>query len=94
MKRVLPVVILAAAVLSACPSNPQPQQVSVQPNMMAYQPGTGVVQRVLPTPASANLNRLEVKMDNGTVQYVDTDSREFQRGTRIALSESREIRKQ
>jgi hypothetical protein len=49
---------------------------------------------VFPTPASANLHRLEVKMDNGTVQYVDTDSREFQRGMRIALSEDRQIRKQ
>jgi hypothetical protein len=94
MKRALPVVILAAALLPACQSNPPPQQVAVQPSVMAYQPGTGVVQRVFPTPASANLNRLEVKMDNGTVQYIDTDSRDFQRGTRIALSENREIRKQ
>jgi hypothetical protein len=94
MKRALPVVILAAAVLSACQSNPPPQSGAVQPNVMAYQPGTGVVQRVFPTPASANLHRLEVKMDSGAVQYVDTDSREFQRGMRIALSENREIRKQ
>lgn len=93
MKRALPVVILAAAVLSACSSNPRPET-AIQPNVMVYQPGTGVVQRVFPTPASANLNRLEVKMDNGQVQYVDTDSRDFQRGMRIALSEDRQIRKQ
>ena len=86
MKRVLPLLV----VLAGCAGNPPPQQ----PNVIAYQPGSGVVQRVFPAPASANLHRLEVKMDSGAVQYVDTDSREFQRGTRIALSEDRQIRKQ
>ena len=89
MKRVLPFLI----VLAGCSSTP-PAQTPVQPNVIAYQPGSGVVQRVFPAPASTNLNRLEVKMDNGAVQYVDTDSREFQRGMRIALSEDRQIRKQ
>jgi hypothetical protein len=89
MKRALAFLIL----LAGCSSNPPPQT-AIQPNVMAYQPGSGVVQRVFPTPASANLQRLEVKMDNGAVQYVDTDSREFQRGMRIALSEDRQIRKQ
>ena len=90
MKRVIPVLALAA--LAACSSNPP--QTATPSNVMAYQPGSGVVQRVFPAPASANLNRLEVKMDSGAVQYVDTDSREFQRGMRIALSEDRQIRKQ
>jgi hypothetical protein len=88
MKRAFAFLIL----LAGC-SSPAPQT-AIQTNVMAYQPGSGVVQRVFPTPASANLHRLEVKMDNGTVQYVDTDSREFQRGMRIALSEDRQIRKQ
>jgi hypothetical protein len=90
MKRFIPCLVIA---LAGCGSNPVPEK-AIQPNVMTYQPGSGVVQRVFPTPASANMNRLEVKMDNGTVQYVDTDSRDFQRGTRIALSEDRQIRKQ
>lgn len=94
MKRALPLAIVAAAMLGACSSTPPQAERPVQPNVMAYQPGAGTVQRVFPTPASANLNRLEVKMDNGQVQYVDTDSKEFQRGMRIALSEDRQIRKQ
>lgn len=93
MKRALPFAIIAAAVLGACSSTPQPQR-PIQPNVVAYQPGAGTVQRVFPTPASSNLTRLEVKMDSGQVQYVDTDSKEFQRGMRIALSEDRQIRKQ
>jgi hypothetical protein len=91
MKRLVP--FLIAAALAGCQST-TPAQKPIQPNVMAYQPGSGVVQRVFPTPASTNLQRLEVKMDNGAVQYVDTDSREFQRGMRVALSEDRQIRKQ
>ena len=89
MKRVIPFLFVA---LAGCGSNPVPEK-AIQPNVMSYQPGSGVVHRVFPTPASANMNRLEVKMDNGSVQYVDTDSRDFQRGNRIALSEDRQIRK-
>jgi hypothetical protein len=93
MKIVLPVLVAATAALAACSTPPGPEK-AIQSNVMAYQPGAGVVQRVFPTPASANLHRLEVRMDNGTVQYVDTDSRDFQRGMRIALSEDRQITKQ
>jgi len=32
-------------------------------------------------------------MDNGAVQYVDTPSREFSRGTRVSLSEDHVIRR-
>jgi hypothetical protein len=42
---------------------------------------------------TAPMQRLEIKMDNGTVQYVDTPNREFTRGTRVTLTEDRLIRK-
>jgi hypothetical protein len=56
---------------------------------------------VNPTPASSAatggtaqpMQRLEIKMDNGTVQYVDTPSREFTKGMRVSLSEDRHIKK-
>ena len=87
--------VIAVAVLVGCAANPPqpPRAVNIQPNVMVYQPGTGTVQRVFATPAQASLQRLEVRMDSGLVQYIDTDSTEFARGTRIALSDDRMIRK-
>jgi hypothetical protein len=32
-------------------------------------------------------------MDNGKIQYVDTASREFSKGTRVTLTEDRVIRR-
>src|SRR5512140_729185 len=43
--------------------------------------------------SSANrLNRLVIRMDRGGTQYIDTDSNEFQRGTRVELTPDRMIR--
>lgn len=54
------------------------------------------------TPASAGatgaagerLNRLTIRMDDGRRQYLDTDSSEFTRGTRVRLTDARLIEKQ
>ena len=47
-----------------------------------------------PAPAPAEpMQRLEIKMDNGKIQYVDVPSREFTRGTRVTLTEDRLIRR-
>ena len=102
-------VIAAAATLSACSVNPPPQSGGPSPtpnivtNVHPYRAGSGVVQSVAPTPVmpgasasagtTAPMQRLEIKMDNGTVQYVDTPNREFTRGTRVTLTEDRLIRK-
>ena len=54
------------------------------------------------TPASAGatgaaaerLNRLTIRMDDGRRQYLDTDSSEFTRGTRVRLTDARLIERQ
>jgi hypothetical protein len=45
------------------------------------------------SPASQPLQRLEIKMDNGSIQYVDTPAREITKGMRVTLTEDRLIRK-
>jgi len=68
-----------------------------------YRPGTGVVESVNPAPSpftaaagggAEQLNRLTIRMDDGRRQYLDTDSGEFTRGTRVRLTDARLIEKQ
>jgi hypothetical protein len=105
MLRALPLAVLAAA-LGACSTPPQPggpAQASprIVTNVHPYKSGSGTVQAVHATPASAAaagassqpIQRLEIKMDDGTIQYVDTTSREFPRGTRVVLTEDRYIKR-
>jgi hypothetical protein len=48
----------------------------------------------VPSSSAGRLNRLAIKMDaGGDIQYVDTDSNEFQKGTRVELTPDRMIRK-
>ncbi|HZO01239.1 MAG TPA: hypothetical protein VFB93_08580 [Burkholderiales bacterium] len=105
----LAIVSAALATLGACSTSTPPQTggPSTQPNIVTnvhpYQAGTGVIQTVMPTPVlqsaapsgakSEPMQRLEIKMDNGTIQYVDTTSREFTRGTRVSLTQDRLIQK-
>ena len=71
---------------------------------LTYRSGNGVVESVstAPRPFSAAaggsspdapLYRLQVRMDNGQVQYIDTDSTQFTRGTRVRLTDERLIEK-
>jgi outer membrane lipoprotein SlyB len=64
---------------------------------MPYKAGSGIVQSwaAAPSPAagasgrvdpSAGTLRMAIKMDDGSVQYVDTDSRDFPVGTRVQLT--------
>jgi len=105
MTRLIPLaaVAIAALTLGACSSN-QPPRAAAQPtivtNVHPYYAGSGVVQAVMATPVMAGtgsssepLQRLEIKMDNGKIQYVDTPSRDFTRGTRVILTEDRLIRR-
>jgi hypothetical protein len=45
-------------------------------------------------PSDSGLQRLAIKMDDGRMQYVDTPSRDFPVGTRVRLTENRQIEKQ
>jgi hypothetical protein len=101
----VPLSLLALATLSACSTPPQtggPAQASpkIVTNVHPYKAGNGVVQAVMPAPATAAaggsaepLQRLEIKMDSGGMQYVDTSSREFTKGTRVQLTEDKLIKK-
>ena len=105
----LAVVALAAVgALGACSAPPQTggparPATNIVTNVHPYTPGNGVVVSVTPAPAlSASagagssaepMQRLEIKMDNGTIQYVDTTSRDFPKGTRVSLSQDRFIKR-
>jgi len=79
----------------------------IVPQKVAYRPGTGVVENVVLTPgpissvsggtatgASGRLVRLAIKMDaGGDLQYVDTDSSQFIKGTRVELTPDGMIKK-
>jgi hypothetical protein len=93
--------LAAVAALGACSTTP-PQSAAPQivTNVHPLHPGTGVIQSVTPAPVMAGagssaepMQRLEIKMDNGRMTYVDTPSRELAKGDRIQLSEDRVIRK-
>jgi hypothetical protein len=101
----VPLSLLALAALSACSTPPQtggPSQpgANIVTYVHPYRAGTGVVQAVMPAPPTAAaggsaepMQRLEIKMDDGRIQYVDTSSREFTKGTRVQLTEDKLIRK-
>jgi hypothetical protein len=98
-------VVVAAAALGACSTPPQQSGASqpapkVVSNVHPYTAGQGTVTAVMPSPNSAAaggtaqpMQRLEIKMDNGTVQYVDTASKEFTKGVRVVLTQDKLIRK-
>jgi hypothetical protein len=43
--------------------------------------------------AAERLNRLTIRMDDGRRQFIDTDSADFQVGTRVRLTDERLIEK-
>jgi hypothetical protein len=95
MSKLSPFALAAIAVLSACSTTPpQATTPNIVTNVQPLQPGSGVVQNVMPAPVMAGaematggpLQRLEVRMQDGRVQYVDTSSREIARGDRIQIS--------
>lgn len=107
MAKLIPLVVTAGAVfaLTACTTSAPPQsggpaQANIVTNVHPYKAGSGVVQSVFATPIlpdagkpSEPTQRLEIKMDSGGIQYVDTPSRDFTRGSRVTLTEDRMIRR-
>ena len=81
---------------------------SIAPQPVAYQAGNGTITRIEASPSYATtaaagstgntvrpghfLNRLTIRMDNGALQYVDTDSNDFRSGQRVTLLNDRTIR--
>jgi hypothetical protein len=85
-----------------------PATSATKPSELPYSAGFGVVQNVKPAPApmagvggsspesksasSGTMYRLTIKMDNGKIQWVDTNSDEIKTGMRIELTHDRMIK--
>ena len=104
MAKLSPFAVAALALLGACSTTPsQPLTPNIATIVHPMRAGTGVVQAVMPAPIMAGatasagssepLQRLEIKMNDGRVQYVDTKSGELAKGDRVQLSEDGIIRK-
>ena len=98
MSKLTPFALAAVALLGACSTtSTQPTTPRIVTNDNALRPGSGVVQAVMPTPMMAStgeqLRRLEIKMNDGRMQYVDTRSAEISKGDRVQLSNDGFIRK-
>ena len=104
MVKLTPFAIAAVALLGACSANPpQPTTPNIATIVHPMRAGSGVVQAVMPAPIMAGatasagssepMQRLEIKMNDGRVQYVDTKSGELAKGDRVQLSEDGIIRK-
>jgi hypothetical protein len=100
MTKLTPVALAAIALLGACSTTPQPTT-PIATIVHPLRAGTGVVQAVTPTPmmvsasagSSEPLQRLEIKMSDGKMQYVDVRSREIAKGDRVQLGADGIIRK-
>ena len=105
MVKLTPFAIAAIALLGACSTT---QMQPITPNIATIvhpmRAGTGVVQSVMPAPvmvagpaasagSSEPMQRLEIKMTDGRMQYVDIRSGEIAKGDRVQLSEDGIIRK-
>ena len=104
MAKLTPFAVAAVALLGACSTTPpQPITPKIATIEHPMRPGTGVVQAVMPAPVMAGatasagsseaMQRLEIKMSDGRVQYVDVPSREIAKGDRVQLSGDGLIRK-
>ena len=96
MTKFAPYAVAAIALLGACSTTPpQPTTPKIVTNDNPLRPGTGTVQTVMPAPAvmGEQLRRLEIKMQDGRMQYVDTPSAEINKGDRVQLSNDGFIRK-
>jgi hypothetical protein len=81
---------------------------SIAPQPVAYRAGPGTITHIAASPSyssaaaggsayntvrpSVAYNRLTIRMDNGAVQYVDTDTNELTTGMRVELLPDHTIR--
>ena len=94
--------VLAVVSVAGCAWTENRTDVTGQP--FSYRTGSGVVESVTPAPtpfmaaaggsaAAPQLYRLAIRMDDGRLQYLDTESTEFARGTLVRLRDERLIEK-
>ncbi len=103
MAKLTPFAIAAVALLGACSTTPPQPTTPIATIVHPMRAGTGVVQAVMPAPimagatasagSSGPMQRLEIKMTDGRMQYVDIRSGEIAKGDRVQLSEDGIIRK-
>ena len=95
--------LAAIALLGACNTTPQ-SSTPIATIVHPLRAGTGVVQAVMPAPvmvagatasagSSEPMQRLEIKMSDGKMQYVDVRSNEIAKGDRVQLGADGIIRK-
>ena len=102
MAKLTPFALAAIALLGACAA-PQSNTPKIITNVTDLRPGTGVVQAVMPQPVMAGattsapssepMQRLEIKMSDGKVQYIGTKSAGIMKGDRVELSADGVMRK-
>jgi hypothetical protein len=100
-------IAILALGLAACASQAPRQEPRIATQEMPYHAGQGVVAAVMPAPAPVRAAaggtvaaasttpmpyRLAIRMDNGTMQYVDTDNADIRAGARVTLGEDHTIR--
>ena len=101
MAKLTPFALAAIALLGACTTAPQSNTPRIVTNVTDLRPGTGVVQAVMPQPVMASatapssepMQRLEVKMSDGKVQYIDTKSVGIMKGDRVEVGADGLMRK-
>jgi hypothetical protein len=94
--------LLAIVALSACVHEPARNAPQISRQEIPYHAGSGVVvartQAPAPMMAAAGASapapyRLTIKMDNGALQYVDTDNADIAVGSRVQLGADHTIKK-
>lgn len=88
----------ACSMLSQPTTTPRTQLVT---NVNPLHPGSGVVQNVTPAPVMAGatasstepVRRIELKMNDGRTQYLDTATIDLKRGDRVQIGEDGVIRR-
>lgn len=94
-----PVIVQPAPVVTAPPAVVV-QQPAVVPAPSAIRAGHGRIESITPLPQSAatggtvrQLKRIGIKMDDGTVQFVDTPAENLSVGERVELTSDGQLRR-
>ena len=94
-----PVIVQPAPVVTAPPAVVV-QQPTVVPAPTAIRAGHGRIESITPLPQSAatggtvrQLKRIGIKMDDGTVQFVDTPAENLSVGERVELTSDGQLRR-